>query len=259
VRSREALGAERPVQPGETFEYRFALPDAGTFWYHPHTNETVQLEKGLYGALVVRGHDEPRLDRERVLVLDDLKLDRKGNIARFGGLRGAARWPFGGHLFARQGFEGTSMQEIGEAAGVARSTPAYFFRSKDALYETVLTRVVARAEKELASTHDAGHGRSPEEAVVAYVHTLIDLLGRDQNLVRLIQRESLREGTRMAEFLGRLTDDAVEMFTPTARQAGVSPQRLRARRLRACLVSVRACAHAPVSIRDEVARASLPR
>jgi hypothetical protein len=63
------------------------LPDAGTFWYHPHINETVQLEKGLYGALVVRGHDEPHLDGERVLVLDDLKLDRNGNIARFGGFK----------------------------------------------------------------------------------------------------------------------------------------------------------------------------
>ena len=76
---------QRPVQPGEVFEYRFALPDAGTFWYHPHTNETVQLEKGLYGALVVRAPGEPELDGERVLVLDDLKLDRKGQIARFGG------------------------------------------------------------------------------------------------------------------------------------------------------------------------------
>jgi len=78
---------QQPVLPGETFEYRFVLPDAGTFWYHPHTNETVQLEKGLYGALLVRGHDEPQLDAERVLVLDDLKLDRKGDIARFGGFK----------------------------------------------------------------------------------------------------------------------------------------------------------------------------
>jgi FtsP/CotA-like multicopper oxidase with cupredoxin domain len=76
---------QNPVQPGGTFEYRFVLPDAGTFWYHPHTHETEQLEKGLYGALIVRGPDEPRLDRERVLVLDDLKLDRHGNLARFGG------------------------------------------------------------------------------------------------------------------------------------------------------------------------------
>jgi FtsP/CotA-like multicopper oxidase with cupredoxin domain len=71
---------QRPVAPGETFTYRFKLPDAGTFWYHPHVNETVQLERGLYGALIVRGPNEPQLDAERVLVLDDVQLDRKGQI-----------------------------------------------------------------------------------------------------------------------------------------------------------------------------------
>ena len=76
---------QRPIEPGESFEYRFRLPDAGTFWYHPHFDETVQLERGLYGVLVVRGDDEPVTDRERVLVLDDLKLDRKGRIAPPGG------------------------------------------------------------------------------------------------------------------------------------------------------------------------------
>jgi FtsP/CotA-like multicopper oxidase with cupredoxin domain len=71
---------QRPVAPGETFTYRFRLPDAGTFWYHPHSNETVQLERGLYGAIVVRGPNEPRLDADRVLVLDDVALDRKAQI-----------------------------------------------------------------------------------------------------------------------------------------------------------------------------------
>jgi AcrR family transcriptional regulator len=130
------------------------------------------------------------------------------------------------HLFARQGFERTSMQQIGEAAGLARSTPAYFFQSKDALYEAVLARAVARAEKELASAHHLGPDSSPEEAVSSYVNALVDLFGRDQNLVRLIQRESLGEGSRMAEFLRRLADDAVAVFSPIAQQAGVSPQRL---------------------------------
>jgi FtsP/CotA-like multicopper oxidase with cupredoxin domain len=74
---------QKPVQPGETFTYRFTPPDAGTFWYHPHANETEQLEKGLYGALIVHGEGEPVLDAERVLVLDDLKLDREGRIAPF--------------------------------------------------------------------------------------------------------------------------------------------------------------------------------
>jgi FtsP/CotA-like multicopper oxidase with cupredoxin domain len=76
---------QHPVAPGDTFTYRFRLPDAGTFWYHPHVNETEQLERGLYGALIVRGDDEPRLDAERVLVLDDVKLDREGQIKPPGG------------------------------------------------------------------------------------------------------------------------------------------------------------------------------
>jgi len=75
---------QRAVEPGETFTYRFVVPDAGTFWYHSHTNETEQIERGLYGPLIVRGADEPKLDRERVVLLDDLKLDAEGNVSPFG-------------------------------------------------------------------------------------------------------------------------------------------------------------------------------
>ena len=66
---------QRLVQPGESFEYRFVLPDAGTFWYHSHTNETVQVTRGLHGAVVVRGPDEPTFDADRILVLGDANLD----------------------------------------------------------------------------------------------------------------------------------------------------------------------------------------
>jgi FtsP/CotA-like multicopper oxidase with cupredoxin domain len=75
---------QQAVEPGETFTYRFVVPDAGTFWYHSHHNETEQIERGLYGPLIVRGEGEPKLDRERVLLLDDLKLDAEGNVSPFG-------------------------------------------------------------------------------------------------------------------------------------------------------------------------------
>ena len=77
---------QHPIMPGDAFTYRFALPDAGTFWYHPHSNETVQLERGLSGAIVVRGPDEPVLDDERVLVLRDISLDRTGQVKPTGGM-----------------------------------------------------------------------------------------------------------------------------------------------------------------------------
>lgn len=75
------------VGPGESFEYRFALVDAGTYWYHSHNNETVQVERGLYGALIVRDETEPVVDAEQVLVLDDILLDENGEFASFDGMQ----------------------------------------------------------------------------------------------------------------------------------------------------------------------------
>ena len=38
---------------GGRFTYEFDLPDAGTFWYHPHLGSPEQVGRGLYGALIV--------------------------------------------------------------------------------------------------------------------------------------------------------------------------------------------------------------
>src|ERR1700704_4998678 len=50
-------------------------------------------------------------------------------------------------LFAERGFEAVSLQEIGEAAGLSRGTPNYFFGSKQDLYVAALERVFADREK----------------------------------------------------------------------------------------------------------------
>jgi len=129
--------------------------------------------------------------------------------------------------FAGLGFESTSLQQIAEAAGVARSTPAYFFRSKQDLYDAVLARAVARGQEAMARAYAEGDAdRSAEEAVESYVGALLDFLGRDQNFVRLIQREALEDGSRVAEFFGRSVAEAVAALAPAAEKAGISPQRL---------------------------------
>ncbi|MBK8979274.1 MAG: multicopper oxidase family protein [Planctomycetes bacterium] len=81
-----------PVPRSGYHRYEFTLNSAGTFWYHPHLNTNEQVERGLYGALIVR---DPRHDAalgieradERVLFLDDVKLDDtldgRGRIAPF--------------------------------------------------------------------------------------------------------------------------------------------------------------------------------
>ena len=73
---------QRPIEPGETFEYRFEVPDAGTFWYHSHENETEQMERGMYGALIVEDDTDPVMDEERVFMIDDMKLTRKNSFTK---------------------------------------------------------------------------------------------------------------------------------------------------------------------------------
>jgi AcrR family transcriptional regulator len=129
--------------------------------------------------------------------------------------------------FARLGFEGTSLQQIGEAAGVARSTPAYFFGTKEALYDAVLARAVARAQESMARAYAEGDGdRSLEDAVESYIGAYLDFLGHDRNFVRLIQREALEDGSRVAEFFGRSVEEAVAALGPAVEKAGISPERL---------------------------------
>lgn len=63
------------VPPGASFDYDFLVPDAGTYWYHAHTNSMEQVARGLSGALVVEERDAPDVDRDEVLMLDDWLLD----------------------------------------------------------------------------------------------------------------------------------------------------------------------------------------
>lgn len=42
-----------PVPAGQSVTYAFIAPSAGTYWYHPHQNSAEQLDRGLYGALIV--------------------------------------------------------------------------------------------------------------------------------------------------------------------------------------------------------------
>lgn len=58
------------IAAGASFTYRFAVPDAGTYWFHPHHG--LQLEHGLYAPLIIDGADEDLdVDVEYVIVLDD--------------------------------------------------------------------------------------------------------------------------------------------------------------------------------------------
>ncbi|MER9226407.1 multicopper oxidase family protein [Mesorhizobium sp. M0664] len=72
---------QKPIGPGQSFVYEFTLPDAGTFWYHPHADSLVQLGRGLAGALVVEEVEPVAVDRDILWLLQDWRLAANGQIA----------------------------------------------------------------------------------------------------------------------------------------------------------------------------------
>ncbi|MGQ0677351.1 MAG: multicopper oxidase family protein [Rhodospirillales bacterium] len=79
---------QKPIAPGASFAYEFAVPDAGTYWYHPHAMSHEQVPRGLYGALIVDEDSPPPVDRDELWVLADWRLDNQARLAAdFGNFR----------------------------------------------------------------------------------------------------------------------------------------------------------------------------
>ena len=75
IRTSNALdgvpGLTQPaVAANGTFECRFTAADAGTYWYHAPSTTPGQIERGLYGVLIVDEKAPVEVDRDVVLVFD---------------------------------------------------------------------------------------------------------------------------------------------------------------------------------------------
>jgi len=68
-----------PIEPGMTHEFRFALRQHGTYWYHSHTKLNEQL--GQYGALVIYP-PTPLPTPDRVVLLSDWTKEKPWEVLR---------------------------------------------------------------------------------------------------------------------------------------------------------------------------------
>lgn len=100
-----------PIQPGERFIYEFTPKDAGTYWFHPHVRSNEQVERGLYGVLIVEDEHALPYSRDVVWVIEDWLLDEKRQIfARFNTLHDLShdgRW---GNVTTANGHTDTSLK-----------------------------------------------------------------------------------------------------------------------------------------------------
>jgi manganese oxidase len=62
---------QHAVQPGKSFTYEFIANHAGTYMYHSHFNSIPQIDKGMYGLLIIDPQDrtkQPKYDKEYAMI-----------------------------------------------------------------------------------------------------------------------------------------------------------------------------------------------
>jgi len=67
---------QRAIRPGETFKYEFTVWQEGTFMYHSHHDEMLQMAMGQLGLFIVHPREpkEPRPDRDFAYMLSEWKI-----------------------------------------------------------------------------------------------------------------------------------------------------------------------------------------
>ena len=67
-------GLNQPhIQPGETYAYEFTLQQHGTFMYHPHADEMLQMAVGLMGMFIIhpKKPEAPPVNRDFAIMLHE--------------------------------------------------------------------------------------------------------------------------------------------------------------------------------------------
>jgi len=89
------------IKPGKTFVYEFVLKKSGTFKYHPHADEMVQIAMGMFGFVVIHPRD-PRLhrvDRDFVFIMNAYDVDPGSYLPKVATMTDFNMWTWNSRVF----------------------------------------------------------------------------------------------------------------------------------------------------------------
>lgn len=89
------------IKPGETFVYEFELKKSGTFMYHPHADEMVQMAMGMMGFFVVHPRDpnQYRVDRDFVFLINAYDIDPGSHTPKVAEMTNFNLWSWNSRVF----------------------------------------------------------------------------------------------------------------------------------------------------------------
>lgn len=89
------------IAPGKTFVYEFLLTKSGTFMYHPHADETLQMAMGMMGLFIVHPKDpeQYKVDRDFVLLLSAYDIEPGSATPRVNTMLDFNLWTWNSRVF----------------------------------------------------------------------------------------------------------------------------------------------------------------
>ncbi len=91
------------IEPGKTFVYEFVTRRAGTFMYHPHADEMVQMAMGMMGFWVTHpkapGGRVAAVDRDDVFLLNAYDVTPGASVPKTSTMTDFNLWPWNSRIF----------------------------------------------------------------------------------------------------------------------------------------------------------------
>jgi len=89
------------IEPGKTFVYEFLLKRSGTFMYHPHSDEMVQMAMGMMGLFVVHPRDPKlnRVDRDFAFIMSSYDIDPGSSLPKVMTMTDFDLWAWNSRVF----------------------------------------------------------------------------------------------------------------------------------------------------------------
>src|SRR3954469_18687943 len=94
-------GTQPHIKPRQTFVYEFELKHSGTFMYHPHSDEMVQMAMGMMGMFVIHPRDPAfrRVDRDFVFIMSTYLIDPGTYLPKVNEMTDFNMWTWNSRVF----------------------------------------------------------------------------------------------------------------------------------------------------------------
>jgi len=130
-------------------------------------------------------------------------------------------------VFARKGFQATTVADVAKAARTSYGTVYWYFESKDALFHALMDAEREALHQRIADAVTAAVGADREQVFAAGVRATFDFFEKDRASVRLLFRDTYAMGGKFEHHLEanyeRFVDD-IEAFIVAGQRHGTLVQ-----------------------------------